>query len=188
MTGGTVKVRCPTCRQFRDINARRRGGGYPKGADGIRERRCWFCYVSALRSQTHCPNGHWLTDENRDKHGKCRICVAAKVAQQLAPAGNWTKERLDPAPILRWLDAYLLTHPDESLERLCLGAGVASRRIGDWRVGKHTASLRVVDGLLVAAGEPPHTLHALYPIEGGADIPLVLPEPPHKRRPQAQTA
>ena len=111
------------------------------------------------------------------------------------PRQSPASERMPAAPLLTWLAAWIASHPLSSEAQLCDWAHVAHRTVLRALEGEQDfLSLDTIDRLLIAGGEPPETLHALYPIEvlrddgtgnfaggfdgkPGAAFPVVLPEP-----------
>ena len=105
-------------------------------------------------------------------------------------------ERLDPMPLLRWLDAWAAANPDDNERDLATRTGLDPKFLFDIRAGaRSSVPLDFVDRLLIHAGETPDTLHSIYPIEdlhddhtgnfgigdfdgqSGACFTLALPEP-----------
>jgi hypothetical protein len=74
-------------------------------------------------------------------------------------------EVLPVAPFLEWVEAWLARHPDVTESQLFDWAGSNPRRLFEIRRGRaKSVSLSLVSRVLDAAGEPPHVLHALYPL------------------------
>lgn len=83
--------------------------------------------------------------------------------------------RLDPGPFLAWFRGWRALNPDVPLTALCEWADVPAGRIATLqRRLRHRKeahiSLRDVAAFLDAAHADPHELHALYPVEDGAQV------------------
>jgi len=109
-----------------------------------------------------------------------RIWSATQRRREGVPERNWGKsnnrlpgdpqspghgEILPVGPFMRWIEAWLARHPDVTESQLFGWAGSTPRRLSEIRRGNaKSISLSLVSRVLVAADEPPHVLHALYPL------------------------
>ena len=91
---------------------------------------------------------------------------AASLAKRTRPPTGPAKREVVTAPFLKWLDDWLVLHPDISEEQLALSAASAARSVYSWRSGAvATLRLEVADRFLIAAGEPAYILDELYPLD-----------------------
>lgn len=128
-----------------------------------------------------CKRGHPRTPENVNKKGYCLVCWR-EMRRDRHARGEYADRNigpaLDPAPFLAWLERWRADNPQMSWDAICGAANVPERRLREVRTGRYRPNLRMVSRILDAAGEYPHTLHELYPLDGAAPL---LPEPPRFR-------
>lgn len=121
-----------------------------------------------------------MTEKNTTPGGRCRACARMYKDNYYIPAAKRrdgvrrvSKEiYLDPGPFFEWTEAWLTAHPDVTATMLCDNSGITHRSLRRATSQAKRITLGLVSRVLEGAGADPHELHALYPLEAGAEIPL----------------